>query len=232
MLARDIMSAPVFAVGPDTPVPEIAALLARERISGVPVLAEGRLVGVVNEMDLLHRHEIGTDQVAADEPWWMRWFLADKTPMQYVKAHALKARDIMTRKVASVEDDAALAAVAALFDSRKIRRVLVVRAGDLVGIITRADLVRALAASAPQARPEGPQSDDEIRRQLLAELEKQRWWRHEWASVTVTNGVVQFRGVIDSDDEKLAARVAAENVRGVKAVEDLRERYVDTFGAT
>jgi CBS domain-containing protein len=230
MRAKDIMSVPVFSVGPETSVSEIAALLVRRGISGVPVLEDGRLVGLVNEMDLLHRHEIGTEQIPVVGPWWARFFRADKAPARYVKSHALKARDIMTRYAVSVVEDAELSTVATLFDSRVIRRVQVVCAEKVIGIITRADLVQALAASAQHVPGARTKSDEEIRRELLGELERQLWWRREWSTLTVTDGAVQFRGVIDTEDERHAARVAAENVPGVRTVEDLRERYVDVLG--
>jgi CBS domain-containing protein len=227
MLAKDIMSAPVIGVGPDTPVSEIAALLAEHHISGVPVLELGRLIGVVNEMDLLHRHEIGTDRVPPAEPWWVRLFRSDRAPSDYVKSHAIRARDIMTRAVTSVVERTGIAEVASLFDSRAVRRVCVLRDGKIVGVITRADLVRAVAARAQRRRGEHPTTDDAIRSELLAELTHQRWWRPEWTNVTVDDGVVQFHGVIDTEDERVAARVAAENIRGVRKVEDRRGRFAD-----
>jgi CBS domain-containing protein len=227
MQAKDIMSTPVISVGPDTLVPEIAALLAEHRISGVPVLAQERLVGVVNEVDLLHRHEIGTEQIPVAEPWWVRLFRADRAPSHYVKSHAIRARDIMTRAVVSVVEHAGLAEIASLFDSRTIRRVCVVRGGKVIGILTRADLVRTVAASAQRQRDEQPTTDAAIRSELLAELTHQRWWRPEWSNVTVDDGVVQFHGVVDTEDEKVAARLAAENIAGVRKVEDRRGRFAD-----
>lgn len=227
MVAKDIMSKPVISVAPETPVSEVAALLSEHRISGVPVLEDGRLVGVVNEMDLLHRQELGTDNVPAPGPWWVRLFLADEAPLRYVKSHAIKAKDIMTREVVSVVQSTALSQIAALFDSRPIGRVVVVRDQNVIGIITRANLVQALAASTHGRRREREKTDDAICSELLAELARQRWWHPEWSAVTVISGVVQFRGVVDTQDERRAARVAAENVSGVRGVEDLRQRYGD-----
>jgi CBS domain-containing protein len=226
LLAKDIMSKPVISVEPDTPVAKIAALLSSQRISGVPVMKNGKLMGVVNEMDLLHRHEIGTDEVAI-QPWWARLFGGDHSSLHYVKSHALRAKDIMTRPVTVVTEDTALAKIAALFDSREVRRLPVVRDGEVIGIITRANLVQAVAASASGDRAERSKSDEAIRQELVTELERQPWWRPDWAVVTVADGVVLFRGVIDSREEKRAARVAAENVSGVRKVEDLRQRYAD-----
>ena len=227
MVAKDIMSTPVISVAPDTLVAEVAALLAGRRISGVPVLEQGRLLGVVNEMDLLHRHELGTEQPSPVEPWWVRLFRADRAPSHYVKSHAAKARDVMTRAIVSVSEDTPLPEIASLFDSREVRRVCVARDGKVVGVITRADLVRAMAANAKRPRDERPLGDEAIRSELLAELERQRWWRPDWSAVTVAGGVVQFRGAIDTPEERVAARVAAENIPGVHRVEDHRERFAD-----
>ena len=226
LLAKDIMSMPVISVAPDTPVAKIATLLSSQRISGVPVIKNGRLMGVVNEMDLLHRHEIGTED-APTQPWWARLFGGDPAPSHYVKSHAWQAQDIMTRPVTTVSEDTALSKIATLFNSRAIRRLPVVREGKVIGIITRANLVQALAANASTDRAEQSKSDEAIRRELVTELERQRWWRPDWAVVSVENGVVQFRGVIDTQEEKRAARVAAENVPGVRKVEDLRQRYIE-----
>lgn len=227
MIAKDIMSTPVISVAPETPVSEVAALLAGHRISGVPVVERGRLVGVVNEMDLLHRREIGTELPPAADPWWVRLFRADPAPSHYVKSHAKTASDVMTRAVVAVGEDAPLSEIAGLFESRAVRRVCVIQERKVTGIITRADIVRAFAAKAERPRDERPLADDVIRSELLAELTRQRWWRPEWSIVTVDDGVVQFRGVIDTPEEKAAARVAAESIPGVRGVEDHRARLAD-----
>jgi CBS domain-containing protein len=139
----------------------------------------------------------------------------------------MKAKDLMTKEVVSVEENTPAAEIASLFESRRIRRVPVVRAGKVVGMITRASLVRALAARLRSARTDQLESDEEIRRELLAELESQPWWRSDWSTFTVSDGVVRFVGLIDSQDERHAARVAAENVPGVRRIEDHRKRYAD-----
>ena len=112
MKAKDIMTAPVATVGPETSVHEIAALLFERRISAVPVVEDDELVGIVSEADLLHRYEIGTDCALRGEPWWMRLFGADRSPEDYVRTHAQHARDIMTQEVATVTPDTPLAAIA------------------------------------------------------------------------------------------------------------------------
>lgn len=232
MKARDLMVSPVITVGPDTPVRDIAELLYKLHISGVPVLDDGRLVGLVSEADLLHRHEIGTDRIVPPDSWWGRLFSTDRSPAEYVKSHANRARDVMTRTVVSVAPETPLAEVAALLERHGFRSIPVLRAGKLVGIVSRADLIRALAA-VPRARSQTePPGDRVIRAKLLAELAHQPWWGRVTSNVVVTEGVVHYFGVIEAGGERDAARVAAENVPGVRRVEDHRFRYSDIASAT
>ncbi len=221
MKAREIMTTPVITVGPDTPVSEIAALLFERRISALPVVEDGRLVGVVSEADLLHRHEIGTDCIVQSS-WWLRLFSADRSIGGYIKSHARQARDVMTREVVSVAPDTAAAEIATLLETRGIKRVPVVDGGKLAGIVSRADLVQALAQVPKAAVRVTPPSDAAIRGRLLAELQRQAWWRRGISSVQVTDGVVSYRGTVESAEERDAARVAAENIPGVRSVEDFR----------
>lgn len=222
MNAGDIMSSPVISVAPDTAVRQIAALLFKERISGVPVLDKGKLVGLVSEGDLLHRQEIGTDRPKRSGSWWLRLFSSDQTPAEYVKAHGRFARDVMTREVETIAPDTSVTEIATLLESRGIKRVPVMRDGQVVGIVSRANLVQALAGGHPPvARLTGP-ADQAIRGRLQAELARQPWWHAAASNVIVTDGVVHYFGTFDRDDERDAARVAAENIPGVRAIEDHR----------
>ena len=196
MQASDIMSTPVISVAPDTPVREIAALLHEKRISAVPVLEKNRLVGLVSEGDLLHREEIGTDRAKRAGSWWLRLFSAEQTPAEYVKAHGRFARDVMTREVQMVAPDTSVTEIAIL--------------------------VQALAGAHAPAQRLTPPADQAIRGRLQAELARQPWWRAAASNVIVTHGVVHYFGTIEVDDEHDAARVAAENIPGVRAVEDHR----------
>jgi CBS domain-containing protein len=224
MNAKDIMTSPVVTVTPETSVREIAALLLELHISAVPVLEGGRLAGMVSEADLLHRHEIGTDRLPAGR-WWPRFLSADRSPWDYVRSHARKASDIMTRDVVCAAEDTPLSEVANLFERHGIRRVPVMRGERLVGIVSRADLVRALAVK-PDASA-APADDEGIRRRLLAELEREPWWRSAYVNVTVSEGVVHYWGATEDDDDRVAARVAAENVPGVRRVVDHRISFRD-----
>jgi CBS domain-containing protein len=227
MNAKDIMTSKVITVTSGTLVSEIARLLFERRISALPVVDGERLAGIVSEADLLHRYEIGTDCALGGDPWWMRLFSADRSPAEYVKSHARYARDIMTREVATVAPDTPLAAIATLLERRRIKRVPVLDEGHLVGIVSRSDLVHALVSAPRAGAPAGPITDDAIRALVLAELRRQGWWRKELAKVTVEQGVVTFAGLIENENERLAARVAAETVPGVHGVVDERLAYRD-----
>jgi len=227
MKASDIMTSPVITAGPRTPVSEIAALLFRNHISAVPIVDDGKLVGMVSEADLLLRHEIGTDRAERATSWWLRLFAENRTAADYVKSHARQASDVMTRDVVSVAPDTPVAEIAGLLATRGIKRVPVLQGGALVGIVSRANLVQALAGTHPPDGRLTQPADQAIRGRLQAELARQPWWHDAASNVMVTDGVVHYFGTVRSDDEQDAARVAAENIPGVRGVEDHRVRYAE-----
>src|SRR6185295_6772855 len=144
MKASDIMTAQVITVNPNTAVRHIAALLFKHRISAVPVLENGKLVGILSEGDLLHRHEIGTECTVRSGSWWLRLLSADRSVAEYVKSHATRARDIMTKDVISVAPDTPIAQIARLLEKHGVKRVPVLQGERLVGIVSRSNLVQAL----------------------------------------------------------------------------------------
>ena len=226
MKAKDVMSSPVISTRPESTVGEVSSLLYERHISAVPVLQDGRLVGIVSEADLLRRYEIGTDE-AREGSWWARLLATDRSIESYIRSHARRIADIMTREVVSVAPETPLAEVAALFEARRVKRVPVLSAGQVVGMVSRADLVRALArATRPAAAAQGA-SDLEIRARLLHELERQPWWHGRTSQVVVADGTVVFSGTIDAESERDAARIAAETVPGVRRVEDTRFLFRD-----
>ena len=230
MQVSDIMTAAVISASPDSSVLDLAALLVDNRISAVLVINCGTLVGIVSEADLLHRYEIGTDRDPSARPWWRRLFSGDEAPWNYVESHAMKVRDIMTTPVVSVTEDTPVADLAELFESRHIRRAPVLRHGAVVGVVSRADLVRALVAQAKTRHMERLTSDEAIRVALLAELEAQSWWQPLRCDVSVVDGIVHISGLLDSVQEKDAARVAAENIPGVRGVADTRSVLIPAGG--
>lgn len=226
MKAKDIMTTRVITIAPDTTIREIAALLLERRISGLPVVDRGHVIGIVSEGDLLRRHEIDTDRKRAAGAWWMRLFQGEPGPAEYVKSHAVRAADVMTRNVISVSEDVEITRIVILFGKRRIKRVPVLRGERLVGIVTRANLVQALAANTKGFQGHRALGDVVIRARLLEELGTQTWWRGT-SNVIVTDGIVHYWGVCENEEEKQAARVAAENVPGVRRIDDHRITYAE-----
>lgn len=220
MIVRDVMTPHVVAAAPDSTVAEIAGLLLRHQVSGLPVVDEaGRPVGMVSEGDLIRRAEIGTAPGRAS--WWLRVF-GDRTALAdaYVKSHARLARDVMTAPVVTVEETTPLAEAASLLAKHGIKRLPVVRDGRLAGIVSRANLVQALAAAktpAPVAAGDGG-----LRLAVLDALRELPWSSSGANGVTVADGVVEFWGVCESEEERRATRIAAETVPGIRGVRDHR----------
>jgi CBS domain-containing protein len=221
MRAMDVMTANVITVGPDTTVQALATLLSERGISGVPVIDNaGKLIGIVSEGDLLHRAETGTERRTIRRR--SRWFAADQeAAREYVKEHGRTVGEIMTREVITVDDTTDLADVATLLETKRIRRVPVLHDGKLVGIVSRANLIRALAMTKSQPAIEADSDDRTIREKLLAELKGQEWV-HMWAAdIIVRDRVVHLWFSDDrSEDERQALRVAAKNIAGVRAVQE------------
>jgi CBS domain-containing protein len=166
MRAMDVMTTAVITVSLDSTVQDLAKLMSERGISGVPVVENGRLVGIVSEGDLLHRAESGTERRTARRRW--RWF--DPGPEEardYIKTHGQTIRHIMTREVISVDETTDLADVATLMETNRIKRVPVLRDGMLIGILSRANLVRAVAAIGREPATGAAGGDREIRAKLI-----------------------------------------------------------------
>ena len=217
MNAIDIMTPDVITVTAETPVPLIVKLLLARGISGVPVVdAAGAVVGVVSEGDLLRRAELGTQKRRGA---WRTFFTGTASLAEdYVRAHGACAADIMTRDVACVAPTTPIADIADLMEDRRIKRVPVVDGTRLVGIVSRANLLRAFASMAPETKAMSA-GDDAIRSGLLKELAAQPWNRRSDNSVVVTDGVVHLWGLVTNREEQRAMELAATGVPGVKAVQ-------------
>ena len=230
MRAMDVMTTGVITVDPDTSVQAIATLLSERGISGVPVVdAADRLLGIVSEGDLLHRVETGTERLTRRRrSWWLDTIASDQElARDYVKSHGRTAKDVMTREVISVTDTTDLAEVAMLLETKRIKRVPVLHEGKLVGIVSRANLVRALAVTKSDSAVDAATDDRAIRSKLLAELMGQEWFKtQDWfkiweADVIVRDRVVHFwLAANQTEEERRALRIAAENTAGVRRVEE------------
>lgn len=217
MRAKDVMTTPVVTVGPETPVPEIARLLIARQISAVPVVSQdGRMMGIVSEGDLMRRVEHADERHRA---WWLKLFSSARgDAADYVKTHGRRAADVMTRDVATVEEDAPLHEIAALLEERRIKRVPVARNGRLVGIVSRANLLHGLAVRREEAP--APNADDEVIRSRIQTTLRHDIEKTEFISVVVKDGVVDLWGATESPEVKRAIKVAAETTEGVREVHD------------
>jgi CBS domain-containing protein len=218
MKAAEIMTRHVVTVGRDTPIAQAIRLMLDNRVSGLPVLDDdGKVVGIVTEGDLLRRSETGTERHRSR---WREILMGPgRMASEYVRSHGRKVAEIMTRDLICATEDTAIEDIVELIERRHIKRVPILQSELLVGIVSRADLLRAVA-DVLDARPAQTYDDDEIRERILAELAKAAWVPRDGLEITVENGIVELRGVILEEEEREALRVVAENVPGVKAVED------------
>ncbi len=212
------MTPRIVSVAPDAPISDAARLMLENGISGLLVLdAKSRLVGILTEGDFLRRAETGTERRRAR---WLEFLVGPgRLAGEYVRTHGRKVEEIMTHDVATVEEGASLADVVSLMERRHIKRVPVMHGDRVVGIISRANLMQALAYLDREAAP-SPRSDSAIRAALIAELDRQPWSPRGFINPVVRNGVVELHGTIFDERERKAMRVAAENVSGVKEVRD------------
>jgi CBS domain-containing protein len=217
MQARDVMVTPVITVKPSTTVHEVARQFLERQISGAPVVDDkGELVGIISEGDLLHRVEAGTERRRS---WWLRAFTeANTLATEYVKAHGRKVSDVMTHSVITAAPETPLHEVATLLEKNAIKRLPILENGQLVGIVSRANLLQAVASARQQF--EATPSDKAIRDQILASLQAEPWAHTSLLNVTVSDGVVDLWGLAESKAERKAINVAAETTPGVRTVND------------
>ncbi|HET9816413.1 MAG TPA: CBS domain-containing protein [Xanthobacteraceae bacterium] len=218
MKAKDVMTSPVISVEPDASIWQAVRIMLQRRISGLPVIDKhGYLVGMVTEGDFLRRAETGTQRHRSR---WLEFLLGPgRLADEYTRSHGRKIQDIMTSDPVTVTEDTSLDEVVRTMEKRGIKRLPIVRGNDVVGMITRANLVHALAGVARELMPTTT-SDEAIRERLLSELAKEAWAPVGLIDVTVRNGVVDLWGTITEARQRPALVAAAENVPGVKAVHD------------
>jgi CBS domain-containing protein len=213
MKAKDVMTTKVTTISPDNSVRQAAKVMLARRVSGLPVIDDdGGLVGLISEGDLLRRSELGSGTVVTREGPPSS---SDQRARTYVKSNAWRVGDVMSRDLVVVDEEAPLSRVAALMEEHAIKRVPVVRGGALVGIVSRANLLRAIVAARPDQTVRG---DDAIRRSIVARLNENTGLEGKNVTVTVTGGTVHLWGGVDTEDCRNAARVVAEGVRGVRDV--------------
>jgi CBS domain-containing protein len=218
MIARDVMTRNVISVPPDGTVADAVQLMLDRGISGLLVVdASGVLVGIVTEGDLLRRDELGTERRRS---WWLRLLASPgRQAADFTRTHGRKVDDVMTRDVISVDANAPLEQIVALMEEHRIKRVPVLEGDRVVGVVSRADLLRALAVVAREHR-ETAADDRTIRERILDTLTRESWAPKTTLNVTVVNGVVDLWGTISNDQERRAICVIAENTPGVTKIID------------
>jgi len=213
MKAKDVMTADVVSVSPDHSVRHAARMMLDHRISGLPVIDDaGHVVGIITEGDLMRRSELGAQALAPIERR-----LKEDQAGAYVKSHSWKVADVMTSHPAKVDEETPLPQIAALMVERGIKRVPVMRGEHLVGIVSRAELLRVLITAQFDATAPG---DDAIRRSILTRLREDAGIKLDELDLTVADGLVHVSGAVSSQNERDAIRVVAEGVKGVKGFFD------------
>jgi CBS domain-containing protein len=216
MKARDVMTRKVIATAPDASIGEAVRLMLQNRISGLPVVdTTGKLVGMVTEGDFLRRAETGTERKRTR---WLEFFSGpSQLATEYIQSHGRRVAEVMTPDPVAISEDTPLDEVVSVMEKRRIKRLPVVSDQKVVGIVSRANLLHALAALDREARPIST-DDAAIHGRIVAELDKQSWAPKNLINVVVRDGVVDLWGVVVADNQREAAAVLVENVPGVKRV--------------
>ncbi len=220
MQAKDVMTTNVVTVDPESDVATVARILLDRRISAVPVVdRDGRVMGIVSEGDLMRRSEC-----ARGRSWWLS--LVADTTAKFIHTHGTRAKDVMTHDIVSVEEEASLSEVARLLESNNVKRVPVIKEGRLIGIVSRADILRGIAAF-DRSQGTQPTAEDRDIRAKIIKLVKQETDASIMQSVNVivVKGKVYLWGTVETDQDRDALRVAAENVVGVSKVHN----FLNTF---
>ncbi|MDB5383637.1 MAG: hypothetical protein JWO26_3269 [Rhodospirillales bacterium] len=218
LLARDLTTTEVVTVPPSMPVTSLARLLADRGISSAPVTSpEGKLLGIVTEADLLRRLAGAEDAPVS----WLRGLFgnAERQADTYARTHGLVAADVMTKDVITVAPDATAEHCAHLMEEHRIKRLPVVQEGRLLGIVSRADLLRVVL-EAPERAGSSQTADASIRAALRAELRDQPWAGSLYAASEVKDGVVTLFGFVQSDAVRRGRCVLAGRIQGVVRVDD------------
>ena len=217
MRAHQIMTRPVITVTPETTIVEAANTMLRQHVSGLPVVdATGKLVGIVSEGDFIRRSEIGTQRKRGR---WLKFILGPgKAATDFVHEHGCKVAEIMTPEPLTITEDTALEEIVQLMEKNHVKRLPVIRGDKIVGIVSRANLLQAVASLARQI-PDPTADDDHIRDRIIDVLGKNDWCPHG-LSVIVRDGIVHLSGVITDERSRQAAIVGTESIAGVKNVHD------------
>jgi CBS domain-containing protein len=216
MQVKDVMTRNVVSIGVDEPILKAARLMLQNRVSGLPVLdVDGELVGIVTEGDFLRRGELGTQR---RRPKWLEFIIGPgRLADEYVHSSGRRVDEIMTTDPFTVSENDTLEKVVEVMEQRHVKRLPVMRGRRMVGIVSRANLMHALASLSREAQPTAIK-DSAIREEIAAAFAQQNWAPR--VNVVVKDGVAELWGTITDERERQGLIVAAENVRGVRQVHD------------
>lgn len=224
MRARTIMSTALFTVERSTPVRDVIRLLIDQRISGVPVVQDEAVVGIISEGDLILRERAYRQRGGMAFLAQQLFEDHEKLAVEYRKAHGLVAEDVMTQPVITILPGTPVEEIAHLMAERHIKRVPVVEDGRLVGIVSRGDVLRAAyerLIALEESETERPRSDDEIVTRFLARLRDEPWAEVSHIRPTCEGGIVTIHGEVESEAEREAVEIAARGIAGVRGVSNL-----------
>jgi CBS domain-containing protein len=183
MQATDVMVRNVVTVRPDTAVAEAVRLLVDHDVSALPVVNdEGHIVGIISEADLMHRAEIATEH--RRRRWIESLVGASTLAGEFARSHGSRVSEVMTPEVITVSEDTPISEIASLLERNRIKRVPVVRDGRVVGIVSRANLIQALASVVGRGEM-AESADQRIREELLSRLGEQPWTDFGDRNITV-----------------------------------------------
>ena len=214
MKISEIMTRNVVTVRPTASIRDAARALVEHAVSGLPVVDErGAVVGVLSEGDLIVRQK-----PRERTPWWRVFFDdGERLAREYQKAEGTTVAEVMTRSVISIAPDMPIESAAVILDERRIRRLPVVADGRLVGIVSRGDLVKALAAAAPVESVSRP--DAQLVEEMRVRLARERWVASRGIIVQAQDGVLTLLGLVESEAEKAALETMARAIEGAKGVQ-------------
>ncbi len=217
MNARDVMTRNVISIAPDATVLQAARKMLEHRISGLPVVDKGKLVGIVSEGDFLRRRETRTERRRSR---WLEFLMGPgRMAEEYTHTHGSRVSEVMSTALQTVTEDTSLEDIVRLMEKHRIKRVPVMQGAKLVGIVTRANLMHAMVGLARGASPVKA-GDAAIRERLMTIMQEQTWAPTAMVDVQVHDGVVELWGTILDERQRDALKVAAETIAGVKAVKD------------
>ena len=232
MKAKDVMTRYVISITPDSSIAQAIARMVNHGVSGMPVIDEdGRLLGMITESDFLRRVETDTDSERQSSRRWGELLLGAGAGAEvYSRTHGRRVRDVMSEEVITASPDASLGDIVGLMEQNAIKRIPVLEDGRVVGVVSRSDLMTAVAERLNEVKPH-PASDQAIRARISSEMKQQTWAPLHSVKVTVHEGIVELNGIVYDERQRSALHVLVRNVDGVSDIRD-KLKYIEPMSAS